>query len=62
MIIAGQSSMGATLQIALELADAPWLLSTMLVILFIGFVVDPVLFRVLERSIRERRGLVEARA
>ena len=37
-------------------------LTPVLVILFIGLVVDAVLFGVLERSIRERRGLVEARA
>ena len=56
VIIANQPSIGAQLQIARDLADAAWLLSTMVVILAIGIAVDAA-FAVVERSILRRRGL-----
>jgi NitT/TauT family transport system permease protein len=61
VIIAAQPSIGVRLQFARELADAPALLATMLVILAIGIVVDALLFGTLERVIRRRWGLVEPR-
>ncbi len=60
VIIAAQPSIGVRLQFAREFSDAPGLLSTMIVILFIGIVVDLVLFGTLDRSIRRRWGLLES--
>ena len=59
VIIAQQPSLGVRLQFARELSDAQGLLATMIVILFIGIVVDLALFGALERTIRHRWGLVE---
>jgi len=56
VVIANQPSIGTQLQVARDFADAPWLLSTMLVILFIGILVDA-LFGAVERSMLRRRGL-----
>jgi NitT/TauT family transport system permease protein len=60
VIVAGQPSIGVRLQLARDLLDAPQLLATMVVILTIGILVDALVFSSLERSIRARRGLVEA--
>jgi NitT/TauT family transport system permease protein len=60
VIIAHQPSIGAELQFARELSDAPALLAMMLVVLIIGIAVDGLVFSSLERSIRARRGLVDA--
>jgi len=60
VIVAGQPSIGVRLQLARDLLDAPQLLATMIVILVIGIFVDAVVFSSLERSIRARRGLVDA--
>jgi len=56
------ASIGVRLQFARELSDAPALLAMMLMILLIGIVVDAVFFGGVERSIRQRWGLVEASA
>jgi NitT/TauT family transport system permease protein len=61
VIIAAQPSIGVRLQFARELADAPALLATMLVILATGILVDGLLFGTLERAIRRRWGLAELR-
>jgi NitT/TauT family transport system permease protein len=61
-VVAGNPSLGLDLQFARELADAPWLLATMVVILVIGILVDGLVFGTIERGLRERRGLVEANA
>lgn len=58
VIIANKPSIGANLQNARDLADATWLLSTMLVILFIGLVVDSLVFGALERRVLRSRGLL----
>jgi len=58
VIIAAQQSIGVRLQFAREFSDAPGLLATMIVILFIGIVVDLVLFGTLDRAIRRRWGLL----
>ncbi len=58
VIIAQRPSLGARLQFAREFADAPGLLSMMIVILLVGIVVDR-LFGVADAWIRERWGLVE---
>jgi NitT/TauT family transport system permease protein len=60
VVIAGEASIGVRLQFAREFADAPGLLSMMLVILGIGIVVDGLLFGTLDRMVRRRWGLLEA--
>jgi NitT/TauT family transport system permease protein len=58
VIIAARPSIGAQLQFARELSDAPLLLAMMLVVLFIGIFVDSLVFGVLERRLRRNRGLL----
>jgi NitT/TauT family transport system permease protein len=60
VLIPGQTSVGARLQFSREFSDAPGLIALMIVILAIGIVVDVVVFSTIERSIRARRGLVDA--
>jgi NitT/TauT family transport system permease protein len=60
VIIAAQPSIGVRLQFAREFSDARGLLSTMIVILVIGLVVDLVLFGTLDKAIRRRWGLLES--
>jgi NitT/TauT family transport system permease protein len=62
VIIANRHSIGEQLQTARELADAEWLMATMLVILFIGIAVDALVFGTLDRTIRRRWGLVDPAA
>jgi NitT/TauT family transport system permease protein len=62
VLIPGQTSVGAQLQFSREFSDAAGLMAMMIVILLIGIVVDVVVFSSLERSIRARRGLVDAAA
>lgn len=59
-IIANQPSIGDRLQFARDNADAEGLLAAMLVILFIGIIVDAFIFRVLEVRVRRRWGLEDA--
>jgi NitT/TauT family transport system permease protein len=59
VIIDARPSLGVQLQTSRELADAQGLLSTMLVILLLGIVVDTLGFGTVERAIRRNRGLVE---
>jgi NitT/TauT family transport system permease protein len=61
VIIAQQPALGVRLQLARELNDARGLLSTMIVVLIIGIVVDALFFGRLDTSIRRRWGLLEAR-
>jgi NitT/TauT family transport system permease protein len=60
LIVGGISntSLGAQLTYAREFADAEWLLSTMIVILIIGLVVDA-LFGAADRAIRRRWGVLD---
>jgi NitT/TauT family transport system permease protein len=60
VIIAAQPSIGVRLQFAREFSDALGLLSTMIVILVIGIVVDLLFFGTLDRAVRRRWGLLEA--
>jgi NitT/TauT family transport system permease protein len=60
VLIPGQVSIGTKLQFAREFSDAPALLAMMLVILAIGILVDSLVFNTLERSVRARRGLLDA--
>jgi NitT/TauT family transport system permease protein len=62
VIIANRHSIGEQLQTARELADAEWLMATMLVILFIGIAVDALVFGTLDRAIRRRWGLIDPAA
>lgn len=59
VIIAAQPSIGVRLQFAREFSDALGLLSTMIVILVIGIVVDLLFFGTLDRAIRRRWGLID---
>jgi len=59
VILANRPSIGARLQFARELSDAPALLSLMIVVLIIGIVVDGV-FNQVDGHIRRRRGLTAA--
>ena len=60
VVIAAETSLGAQLSYARELSDAPWLISTMIVILLVGLVVDG-LFGSVDRMIRTRWGIAEDR-
>jgi NitT/TauT family transport system permease protein len=62
VLIPGQTSVGAQLQFSREFSDAAGLMAMMIVILAIGIVVDVVVFSSVERSIRSRRGLIDAAA
>jgi NitT/TauT family transport system permease protein len=59
VIIAAQPSIGVKLAFSREVADAPGLLATMVVILVIGIVIDGVFFGSLDSAVRRRWGLVE---
>lgn len=59
IVLTGRSSIGAQLINARDLSDPAWLLSTMVVILIIGIIVDAVCFGQLERGMRRRWGLVD---
>ncbi|HET6214082.1 MAG TPA: ABC transporter permease [Micromonosporaceae bacterium] len=54
----GHTALGAQLTYARELTDAPWLMSTMIVILAVGLVVDA-LFGAADRAIRTRWGVLD---
>ncbi|MEV4757750.1 ABC transporter permease [Micromonospora sp. NPDC049559] len=60
LIVGGisQTALGAQLTYARELADAPWLLSTMIVILVLGLLVDAA-FGAADRAIRRRWGVLD---
>jgi NitT/TauT family transport system permease protein len=57
VVIAERPSIGVRLQVARELADAPALLATMVVILAVGLLVDSALFGAAERAVARRWGL-----
>ncbi|MCW3841373.1 ABC transporter permease [Micromonospora yasonensis] len=60
LIVVGISttSLGAQLTYARELSDAPWLLSTMIVILVVGLLVDAA-FGAADKAIRRRWGVLD---
>lgn len=60
VIIANQPSIGVRLQFAREFSKASEMLATMIVILFIGIVIDALFFGTLDRRIRRRWGLLES--
>ena len=60
VVIASTSSLGFLLQVNRELVDSEGLLAIMLVILAIGIILDSLVFGVLDRRIREKRGLLTA--
>ena len=62
VIIANRHSVGEQLQNARDLADGPWLMATMVVILVIGIAVDSLVFGTLDRAIRRRWGLMDPAA
>ncbi|WP_346538351.1 ABC transporter permease [Micromonospora sp. DPT] len=53
-----QTSLGAQLTYARELADSPWLLATMIVILVVGLLVDAA-FGAADKAIRRRWGVLD---
>ncbi|MFJ6198387.1 ABC transporter permease [Micromonospora sp. NPDC092111] len=53
-----QTSLGAQLTYSRELSDAPWLLSTMIVILVVGLLVDAA-FGAADKAIRRRWGVLD---
>jgi NitT/TauT family transport system permease protein len=57
LVTFGKPSIGARLDTARQLSDAPGLLATMIVVLVIGIAVDAV-FSATDRSLRRRRGLL----
>lgn len=59
VIVANKPSIGARLQFARELSDAPALIAYMIVILAVGIIVDAA-FAFVDRSLRVRRGLTIA--
>jgi NitT/TauT family transport system permease protein len=58
VIIANKPSIGSRLQFEYEFSDYEGMLAWMLIILIIGILVDAMAFGRLERTLRERRGLV----
>jgi len=60
VVIPHEPSIGFLLQLNRELADAPGLIATMIVILVIGIAVDALVFGTLDRAIRHRWGLLDA--
>jgi len=60
VIIANKPSIGVTLTQSRELSDYPRMMATMLVILFIGIIIDSAVFGTIERGINRRRGLDRA--
>jgi NitT/TauT family transport system permease protein len=60
VIIRGQQSIGVLLQTARDLNDSTGLLAAMVVILFIGIVIDALLFGTADRWVRRRWGLLQA--
>lgn len=60
VVIASRPSLGFQLQFGRDFNNARLLFATMIAILFIGIVVDSLVFGTLERSIRRRRGLLES--
>lgn len=60
VIIANRPSLGVRLQFARELSDAEGLLAVMLVVLCIGILIDVLAFGTIERTVRGRRGLIDA--
>jgi NitT/TauT family transport system permease protein len=59
LVTFGKPSIGARLDTARQLSDAPALLATMVVVLAIGIAVDAV-FSSADRTMRRRRGLLVA--
>jgi NitT/TauT family transport system permease protein len=59
VIIPGQASLGVLLQTGRDLSDSARLLSAMVVILFIGILVDAVVFGAADRAVRRRWGLLQ---
>jgi NitT/TauT family transport system permease protein len=60
VIVAGQRSIGVVLDQSRQFSDSAGILAAMIVILFIGIVVDSLVFGVIERRVRRRWGLVDS--
>jgi NitT/TauT family transport system permease protein len=58
VIIASRPSIGTELAFAREFVRPPMMLAMMIVVLFIGIVVDSLVFGILERRLRRNRGLM----
>jgi NitT/TauT family transport system permease protein len=62
VLIAGKFSLGQRLQFAAEFADGEGVLAAMMVIFFVGVVIDSLFFAQAEWWVRRRYGLVDAAA
>lgn len=62
IVTMGRASVGGDLNFAREFADYPRLLAMMIVIFAISVLVDSMVFSVIERRIRRKRGLIEVGA
>jgi NitT/TauT family transport system permease protein len=62
VLIAGKPSLGRELDIFRQTSDYTGMYATMIVILFIGIVIDSLFFGVIDRRIRRRYGLIDAAA
>lgn len=60
VIIANKPSIGTRLQFERELSDSVGLIAWMIIILVVGVIIDSLVFGIIERRIRERRGLTAA--
>jgi NitT/TauT family transport system permease protein len=58
VIIPGHTSIGVQLQVARDLSDAVALVAAMVLIFFIGVLMDTLVFTALERRIARKRGLL----
>jgi NitT/TauT family transport system permease protein len=60
VIIANKPSIGSRLEFEQQFADSAGLISVMLIVLILGILVDSLVFGVIDRRIRRRRGLLES--
>jgi len=60
VVIASKPSIGQRLTQSRELSDYPQMMALMIVILFLGIVVDAAVFGTMERAVRKRWGLADS--
>jgi NitT/TauT family transport system permease protein len=60
VVIASKPSIGQRLTQSRELSDYPQMMALMLVILFLGIIIDAAVFGTMERAVRKRWGLADA--
>jgi NitT/TauT family transport system permease protein len=60
VVIASKPSIGQSLTQSRDLSDYPQMMALMLVILFLGIIIDAAVFGTMERAVRKRWGLADA--